>query len=284
MKLTSSIVLLLAGVSTAQFNNATSDAEIMKAVGTYLDSYDGDMSVQENRLEHNFLSMVAQKFDLVGHLPQDLKDGIVAMISENDRVMSTHCQDGNCQVPFSLQAIWQYGCWCNFGASLMEGRGQPANTFDSICRDFQLCLRCARFDGKNEGYECDPVTQEYNMQGGPDFNSRCSGADNNLCATHVCTCEQTLLAELLEIVFEFPRVTEYEPEFLHANGYDPSGDCPAIDRPDSDMDCCGLYPKRFPYGPSNPMKDCCEDQTIFNPFTHDCCNNGVGGVAETGAC
>merc|ERR1711981_1478769 len=78
-----------------------------------------------------------------------------------DENRSAFCEGGVCQAPLGLQGIWGYGCWCNFGAALMTGRATPVNKFDEICRDMQLCLRCAVRDSVIDGYGCDPKTKSY---------------------------------------------------------------------------------------------------------------------------
>jgi len=207
-----------------------------------------------------------------------------------DRV-NYHCVDGVCNAPFNLAQIWGYGCWCNFGANMLQGRGTPQNKYDEICRDFELCLRCARWDGKNEGYYCDPATQTYNAVGGPTFIAGCSaGNPNSDCAAHTCMCEQTITSELMDIAFEWPRVTEWTPEFLHdanprynhAVGWDHEAYCPPPQGPNYEAECCGFYPKRFPYGVGNPNKGCCKDNVIYNPVFQQCCEDG--SVMDNGAC
>ena len=59
---------------------------------------------------------------------------------------TSYCPLGGCQSQFDLSGIDGYGCWCNFGAQLTSGHGSPVNIFDDICKAFQLCLRCVKFD------------------------------------------------------------------------------------------------------------------------------------------
>lgn len=261
--------------------------------------FDG-LSEMQSRLQMAWLLEVdAQSNGGQVTLPTQIREGLESFVdsltpkdisnnnstsSVQNRVNHAHCPNGNCQVNFALQPIWGYGCWCNFDSDLMEGRGRPQNKYDEICRDMQLCLRCARFDGKNEGYECDPITQGYGMGGGPDFTSKCSaGNPDNECAAHTCTCEQQLLSELVSLAFQPAPVTvTYEAEYLHLNGFDYETNCPPPQQPIYDMSCCGLYPRRFPYGVGNPYKDCCDDDQIYNPLSEECCDDG--SVALTGTC
>ena len=41
------------------------------------------------------------------------------------------------------------------------------------------------------------------------------------------------------------------------------------------MQCCGEYPRRFPFHPHDGARECCDPAgKVFNSSTHKCCNNG----------
>lgn len=86
--------------------------------------------------------------------------------SVNTGGSSANCAaDPNCNVPMNLLGIWGYGCWCNFGNYLTNGKGQPVNALDAICERMQKCLRCAEFDEvaeSSDDTECDVKNIEYN--------------------------------------------------------------------------------------------------------------------------
>jgi len=281
---------LTASLSDSELvSKAVNMVEMVKATDrTGVVRFEG-LSPMQSRLQMSWLLEVEARSnggDVT--LPEQVRKGlegfVESLIPKERGYNHDHCPDGNCGVTFGLGPIWGYGCWCNFDQDLMEGRGRPQNKYDEICRDMQLCLRCARFDGKNEGYECDPITQSYGMQGGPDFASRCSaGNPDDECAAHTCTCEQQLLADFVGLAFQtHPVSVVYEPEFKHGAGFDYEATCPPPQQPTHEMDCCGLYPARFPYGVGNPYKDCCRNEAIFNPLGEECCDNG--SVALTGTC
>ena len=125
------------------------DAFIISQIQDYLSGSNFDMSVAQDRMQVSFFELIIQKYDELGFLPESLKN--------NDnigfRAGNSLCPGGNCMVSMGLQQIWGYGCWCNFDDNLTEGGGTPVNTFDEICRDFTLCLRCAKYDGKVLSYE-----------------------------------------------------------------------------------------------------------------------------------
>jgi len=193
-----------------------------------------------------------------------------------------NCPNGICQVTWFLTPIWGFGCWCNFGFSLMAGSGQPVHRADEICRDLQLCLRCAKMDAKDASppYTCDPVTQGYTYQqsaGG--FVTECTLANNagSQCAVDVCCCEQQFIADLLVEVFN--PSWSYDASYKHDNGFDPNAEC-AMGHSTQETECCGEKPKRFPFG--KDTKSCCENITVYNPVTQHCCGFTDGTVQVVG--
>lgn len=199
-----------------------------------------------------------------------------------DEARASHCPPGGCRGSFSIHGIMQYGCWCNFRDNLMDGSGQPVNLYDSICKKFQLCLRCARWDGRQENYSCNPKTDTYNAIGRSDFRMDCSRANpGDLCGESLCSCNTSFLQRLFEQLWIVPST--YTDVFLHRRGFDQSQNCPLPPPVANDeMACCGYYPDRFPYGINSITKECCRDQTIYNPIIQDCCRNG--SIADRGNC
>ena len=193
---------------------------------------------------------------------------------------TVNCPNGSCQTTWFITPIWGFGCWCNFGQALMSGTGQPVHRADEICRDMQLCLRCAKKDAKNRGELCDPVTQTYNFTataGG--FEADCTASNNgDRCAVDTCCCEQQFLSDLLAEVFSPGWV--YDASFKHDHGFNVEDNCPfGDDRQESD--CCGKKPRRFPY--NNTKRDCCKELNVFNPISQVCCSDG-SVVSSTSSC
>lgn len=187
-----------------------------------------------------------------------------------------NCQNDDCRVAMDLRGIWGYGCWCNFGGHLMNGRGKPQSPHDAACKNMQLCLRCAQMDGKDNGYHCDPRTTSYNASFGMNTGSQsidagCSAQNpGDNCAAHVCTCEINLINEILDLVWSGHR---HDPSPRHptnpfGGSFDAQSECPANPAV-TEMQCCGEYPSRVPY---NALKmECCEaTQTVYNPFMEQC--------------
>jgi hypothetical protein len=261
-------------------------SNFVEASGTaMMRSAPSDMSAQDvqlkTRMSKLFARGVRSKYESDG-----LPDQAAVLMDRNLGAgnSSEYCDpDKGCNSPISLDGIWGYGCWCNFGEHLLTGGAAPVNTFDEICKDMQLCLRCAKMDGENDGYECDPKTVDYNvvvewMNSDEALFSECEALNQaDHCATHCCTCEVDMVNSLIGTIW---KMNLYEPEYKHSNGFDRTESCPT--NPQHTLSaCCGYYPKRFPY--SNEVRQCCRaDQSLFNPLNKDCCENE--GVSPIGSC
>jgi len=199
-------------------------------------------------------------------------------------------------IPLPLQAIWGYGCWCNFGASLMTGSGEPVNFLDGFCKNMQLCLKCGVIDSKNcpdaeNNFEvCDPKTQDYaaefsKLPSAESILADCTDLNaGNECAINSCCCELKLIADIISLI---TSSQVFDPNYKHSLGsFNPNESC-GPNTPNgygngSNKDCCGEYPFRFPYK-TNKMNCCIEDDTIYNPMMYTCCPFGVG-VQTLGSC
>lgn len=204
---------------------------------------------------------------------------------------ASNCPPGGCTVMFPIQPLTNYGCWCNMKpGDLTKGAGLPQDSFDETCRNFQLCLRCARWDAKQDGtYTCDPVTDGYVGVGSSNFVVDCDAGNPTDCGAHLCMCYTNFYASLINYLWS-PPAAPYSPSRAHpGNLYNPAGtfDYDTVCAPDGtgtggDMDCCGLYPSRFPFSTSN--KGCCGNN-IFNPIAK-CCDGtpSVGNIQPIGTC
>merc|ERR1711988_300869 len=189
---------------------------------------------------------------------------------------TSNCPPGGCSSGFDISAINGYGCWCHFGQDLMKGGGPAQNPFDDVCRDLQLCLRCAKYDGMVDGYNCDPKTETYSAVGTPSFNYDCSaGNQGDSCKEHICSCNYEFLTSLLYFVFD--NSVQYEDTYLHGQ-WDNLANCPTIYDNDAEKSCCGYYPKRYPFNIGS--KACCTNQ-LYSPINEVCCDYYVPTVAQT---
>jgi len=203
---------------------------------------------------------------------------------EEDGLRSvSHCPPGGCKSKYLVKPIWNYGCWCNFGKRLLMGAGAPVNIADSFCRDLQLCLRCARWDGKNDPqpYQCDPATQAYTgVQVGSHFKVDCSsGNDPDYCASHVCSCNTNFIMSLFTLIWD-PDY-EYDASYKHSNGFNWDANC-YKEIGYGETSCCGYYPKRYPYNTKSEFKQCCDEHFVYNPMDQCCSDDGE--VLPIGTC
>lgn len=211
-------------------------------------------------------------------------------------VVDWNCHDDECDIPVTLKGIWNYGCWCNFGGDLLQGKGQPVNPHDKVCQDMQLCLRCAEMDGKSDGYSCDAKTQDYSSllelgvagmtDNSQSINSGCASINqDNLCATHVCTCEVEMINALLALVWSgyTHDISPRHPDNPYGGVFDWESQCNTDPTGTIVKECCGKYPFRFPYNSLN--KDCCENGGVYatyNALDQVCCADGVKKVSDGG--
>jgi len=263
-----------------QFANfiESSGSALMRSAPSDMTANDIELKARLSKL---FASGVRAKYEADG-----LPDETAALMDRNLGAgnASEYCDpDKGCNSPVQLDGIWGYGCWCNFGEHLLTGGATPVNEFDEICKNLQLCLRCAKMDGENDGYDCDPKTVEYNiamewLNSDEALFSECEALNQaDHCATHCCTCEVDMINSLIGTIW---KMELYEPAYKHSNGFSREENCPT--NPQHTLSaCCGYYPKRFPY--SNEVRQCCRaDQSLYNPLNKDCCEDA--GVSPIGSC
>merc|ERR1712100_915445 len=105
----------------------------------------------------------------------------------------------------ALQPIYNYGCWCHFGAEWVHAGGKVQDTIDGRCKQLINGYRCAKMDGNARGEDCDAGTisyTTYNYFGGGDLTLDCQGSNpNNICAQDACVIEGSFtLNYLVDIV------------------------------------------------------------------------------------
>jgi len=244
-----------------------------------------DENNPENNLKMNFpiphvaYNMVVEKFN----------SEIVNTNRTAGGRTTSYCPPGGCVVLFDLSKIMGYGCWCNFEDDLGVGSGEPVDKYDELCRSFQLCMRCARWDGKQAvkigGDSCN-IHGTYNVVSGPAPNSdgllyECTKANGNEeCGAHLCCCYSDLIAELINILW---NPVSYNHAYKHSNGFNVSKYCdPPTFQYRYEMACCGKYPNRFPYG--QVKMECCDNHSIYNPTMNSCCGYGDGTYKPSGTC
>lgn len=183
--------------------------------------------------------------------------------------MGAACPPGGCVSSFEIDYIKDYGCWCNFDDHLMEGAGEAVNEYDAICKDLQLCLRCAKIDGDTDGYSCNPKTHAWDVEGNGFFGLDCSSANaGDLCAESLCSCNTNFVIQLFSLQWQLV----FDQTYKHSNGFQ-KNDCKLANLGSGEHQCCGYWPHRYPYAVDSG-RECCGEHTLYSPINEQCCANG----------
>jgi len=192
----------------------------------------------------------------------------------------TECVEGCETGVLEMSPLFGYGCWCFFGnIDSTLGRGPPIDAFDQVCKDLALCFRCIHHDAENEGDEgCDPYNTKFQSSvaaggmGSGLYNMTTSCQTDNVanCSWRTCACSMKMVAAFFNLAFNTDQ--NYDEKLKHSNGFDYYLECPAQGK-SFDRQCCGYYPDRRTYD-RGEARDCCHEQTIYNPLRHQCCSDG----------
>lgn len=193
-----------------------------------------------------------------------------------------HCT--NCVNAINLDDIWGYGCWCVFGSDVATTKpgGQANDELDAMCKQLQLCYRCAMVDGRSEGNVCSAYDVRYDYQltlGAGGVQMDCANVNvPGSCEYRGCTCDADFIMKMLN----FDIAAVHNPLYKHQDKvtgdpiFDHAAEC-QVQPPSDNLErsCCGSYPDRRPYrsGADSPMK-CCEAKTIYNSAYLNCCSDG----------
>lgn len=185
-------------------------------------------------------------------------------ITDNDQLVQT-----------TLNRITEYGCWCYFDGRFNRGRGQPINDIDELCRAMHHGYQCAILDGQLEGIPCVPWEINYNGTNLLDFeNIASSCADINpasKCAERACTIEKFFVSSIVSYVLSGKS---FDITMAHSEGFDPTMECPTKSHIESDLACCGEYPKIFPYKTLDGARGCCPKICkTFDASRLQCCDS-----------
>jgi len=190
-----------------------------------------------------------------------------------------------------------YGCWCYFGDDHIERRakGPPLDTLDGFCHTLSRGYECATIDIDG----CVPWDIDYNtaddLTAVPDTKedvaAMCqteNGGVDNTCQYFACAVEGWWLKQV-KIAGDLPALIDDTNKHSDAD-WDAKRTAmckgPAVGN-DRQIECCGIYPERFPYNTLAPNKVCCTDgsgiQTyVANTAYEQCCPDGtILGFGET---
>lgn len=172
-----------------------------------------------------------------------------------------------------------YGCWCYFDDNHVNGRGKPVNEIDEFCKILHDGYECAKRDSRAVGDTCVPWEVHYfapkigsiaDIQSGCETENSDSPAEDYECALRACIIETHFVTSLL---FHTMAGGQLDIDiFGHQSDFTPEIGCPSTGG-QSEVECCGTYPLRFPYNKKGGERDCCGDQTYSTVF-RECCADG----------
>lgn len=172
-----------------------------------------------------------------------------------------------------------YGCWCYFEDDHGQGRGQPVDDVDKMCKTLHDGYTCLMMDTDNLDEPCIPWDTDYTSAIGVSLSGMSMEAiqmqcriknDNDTCKSSVCMVE----GWFIQSYFLFSvNGGALDAAHGHENGFNPKDDCPIRQGEASEKACCGDYPARFPYKIQDGTRGCCQGRT-FNSEIYQCCDNG----------
>jgi len=180
----------------------------------------------------------------------------------------------------ALQPIYNYGCWCHFGDQWVHAGGKVQDTIDARCKQLINGYRCAKMDGNDRGEDCDAGNVPYvtyNYFGGAPIVSDCTNSNpGDQCAIDACIIEgQFTLDFLVDIVAgSMGNLVNANYQGAPSGTWDRDAECTVGNTPAGDRECCGSQPNRSPYSLAKGVLACCNDQTLYNIATHQCCVSG----------
>lgn len=160
-----------------------------------------------------------------------------------------------------LMKIYGYGCYClNLGDRPLSGMMNgvvPIDEVDEMCFRWTKCNRCAAID-EGEGCSAETTKYRFKLGSGPD-DIICQDKEGS-CANDLCKCDREAVLNLRSMLGNLSGDSKY----LSHNGFNPDTECKR--RPntrntaDSRTECCGEYPKRFPF--NSNQKQCCDGKIM----------------------
>jgi len=188
-----------------------------------------------------------------------------------------------------------YGCWCYFGADHLERRakGPPLDPLDDMCHALSRGYECATIDVDG----CVPWEVDYSTANAladigdteADIATMCEAENTSKtsCQYMACTIEQWWLKQVAINPAGGNLDDLINPLHKHSDaGWEAlrEASCvgPAVGQ-QRQIECCGLYPARYPFNTLAPNKICCEDTTgatpvqtsVYNTAYEQCCPDGL---------
>lgn len=181
-----------------------------------------------------------------------------------------------------LQTINEYGCWCYFDELHGKGKAEPVNDLDAYCKSLHEGYECILLDAETASQSCTPWTQIYNqpstvMVGDDQILANCVLANpTDDCAARSCAVEGKFIKSVSGWAFFNDLETN---NYSHAAGnFDVATECVNKVGVQSEKECCGDYPNRFPFRTMSGSRECCGSSTFDNAILQ-CCSDDTVGIA-----
>jgi hypothetical protein len=158
------------------------------------------------------------------------------------------------------------GCWCNMIGNYEKRKGQPVGSLDISCRAQNHCYRCIGMD-----FGCDPLNSPYTVVIDPDSYELTCEQNTNPCALNACLCDLDFINNIIQNISEEGSNVSGLTE---SGGFNTLATCVGSGSggPKAEQ-CCGDFPKRFPFSDNYGQRSCCAGKT-FNTNTLECCAGG----------
>lgn len=179
-----------------------------------------------------------------------------------------------------LAVLQGYGCWCYFEEE--RGKGQPVDDYDSQCKVLQDGYECLRLDAEKENKPCDIWTTDYISAVGfggissmnlETLSAECDSSNGvDTCQSRLCRVEGWFVQNIILLMFQ--KFTIPNPSLQHQNMlFDVSTECQIKPGVQSEKECCGQYPIRWPFKTQGGDRKCCQGRT-YNAALNQCCADG----------
>lgn len=199
-----------------------------------------------------------------------------------------------------------YGCWCFWGDDHTKraAKGPPLDELDAFCHTLSRGYECVTYDIDGcSPWDIDYLPSEDLSVVGPtpaDVKAECEVRNPaeapDSCVVSACTVESWFLKQIQLVTGSSITPAMINTDYKHNSaGWSGAGGrqfelCRGPEAgTDRQLECCGVYPERFPYNALAQNKVCCEatDGTlgssaaqpvqtyIYNTAFEQCCDDGT---------
>jgi len=177
------------------------------------------------------------------------------------------------QTQYTLFKLENYGCWCR-GFGWRQGKGEPVDVFDGICRMQHHNYDCLEMEDQN----CFPASQHYDLRMwmvGRNVHVECiNDPVTESCKYKTCMIDLQIIKNYITEVnrMNFPVMDIFGHQHMGYGAFDPESTCPRGDNSNREKECCGSFPHREWFLKNDDAgfrtRECCEfdDPEIQNDW------------------